>query len=200
MRPGSICRRDYVGPGVGWLMAGYTGLAGFLVLESVVRQRGTASSLEDSTDDQGTTRRILGAYAVAVVLPPILRPIRMLRLPRSAGPLGLAIEATGLGVRLWSMRTLEGSYSRTLGTTPEQQVITDGPYRLIRHPGYLGSILTWAGCTVASGSLPTVSAVTGLLAGAYRRRIAVEEKLLARDLPGYLDYSKGTKKLIPLLW
>src|SRR5664280_703037 len=117
MRPGSIRPRDYAGPGVGWLMAGYTGLAGFLVLEGVVRQQGSASSLEGSTDDQGTTRLILGAYAVAVVLPPILRPLRVGRLPRSAGPLGLAIEAAGLGVRLWSMRTLAGSYPRTLGTT-----------------------------------------------------------------------------------
>ena len=181
-------------------MAGYSGLAGFLVLESAVRQRGSASSLEDSTDDQGTTRLILGAYVVAAVLPPLLRPLRMRRLPRSAGPLGLAIEATGLGVRLWSMRTLRGSYSRTLGTTAAQHVINDGPYRLIRHPGYLGSILIWAGCTLTSGSLPTVSAVTGLLVGAYRRRITVEERLLVRDLPGYLDYSKRTKKLIALLW
>jgi len=181
-------------------MAGYAGLAGFLVLESVVRERGSASSLKDSTDDQGTTRLILGAYAVAAVLPPLLRPLRMPRLPRSAGPLGLAIEATGLGVRFWSMRTLRGSYSRTLKTTQEQHVINNGPYRLVRHPGYLGSILIWVGCTVASGSLPTVSAVTGMLVGAYRRRITVEERLLVRDLPGYLDYSKGTKKLIPMLW
>jgi protein-S-isoprenylcysteine O-methyltransferase Ste14 len=181
-------------------MAGYAGLVGFLVLEGVVRERGSASSLEDSPDDQRTRRLIVGAYAVAAGLAPILRPIRMPRLPRSAGPLGLAIEATGLGVRLWSMRTLRGSYSRTLRTTTEQHVITDGPYRLIRHPGYLGSILIWAGCTVASGSLPTVSAVTGLLVGAYRRRITVEERLLVRSLPGYLEYSERTKKLIPLLW
>jgi protein-S-isoprenylcysteine O-methyltransferase Ste14 len=124
----------------------------------------------------------------------------MQRLPRSAGPAGLAIEATGLGVRLWSMRTLRGSYSRTLRTRPEQQVIHDGPYRLIRHPGYLGSILTWTGCAVTSGSLPTVSAVTGLLLGAYRRRITIEERLLDRDLPGYLAYRERTKKLIPFLW
>jgi protein-S-isoprenylcysteine O-methyltransferase Ste14 len=98
------------------------------------------------------------------------------------------------------MRTLRGSYSRTLRTTAEQHVITEVPYRLIRHPGYLGSILIWAGCAVASGSLPTVFAVTGLLAGAYRRRITVEERLLVRDLPGYLEYSERTKKLILLLW
>jgi protein-S-isoprenylcysteine O-methyltransferase Ste14 len=152
----------------GWLQrAGW-----FLVLESAVGQRGSASSLEDSTDDQGTTRLILGAYVVATALPPLLRPLRMRRLPRSAGPLGLAIEATGLGVRLCSMRTLRGSYSRTLGTTAEQTVINDGSCRLIRHPGYLGSMLIWAGCTLTSGSLPTVFAVTGLLVGAYRRRIS----------------------------
>jgi protein-S-isoprenylcysteine O-methyltransferase Ste14 len=182
------------------LVAGYAGLTGFLVLEGVVREQGSASSLEDSTDDQGTTRLILGAYALAAVLPLLLRPLGLRRLPRSAGPLGLAIEAMGLGVRLWSMRTLRGSYSRTLGTTEEQQVIDKGPYRLIRHPGYLGSLLTWAGCSVASGNLPTVTIVTGLLVGAYRRRITVEEQLLGRDLPGYLDYSNRTKKVIPFVW
>lgn len=46
------------GPALGWLVAGYTGLAGFLVLKGVVRERGGASSLEDSVDDQGTTRLI----------------------------------------------------------------------------------------------------------------------------------------------
>jgi protein-S-isoprenylcysteine O-methyltransferase Ste14 len=182
------------------LVAGYVGLTGFLVLEGVVRERGRASSLEDSTDDRGTTHLILSAFGLAAVLPLLLRPLRLRRLPRSAGPLGLAIEAMGLGVRLWSMRTLRDSYSRTLGTTEEQQVIDEGPYRLIRHPGYLGSLMTWAGCSVVSGSLPTVTIVTGLLAGAYRRRITVEEQLLNRDLPGYLDYSKRTKKLIPLVW
>jgi protein-S-isoprenylcysteine O-methyltransferase Ste14 len=200
MWAGRIPQGDHGGPPVGWLVAGYAGLTGFLVLEGVVRERGSASSLEDSTDDQGTTRLILSAYALAAVLPLLLRPLRLRRLPRSAGPVGLAIEAMGLGVRLWSMRTLRGSYSRTLGTTEEQQVIDEGPYRLIRHPGYLGSLLTWAGCSVASGSLPTVNIVTGLLAGAYRRRITVEEQLLGRDLPGYLDYSKRTKKVIPLVW
>jgi hypothetical protein len=108
------------------LVAGYAGLTGFLVLEGVVRERGSASSLEDSTDDQGTTRLILSAYGLAAVLPLLLRPLRLRRLPRSAGQLGLAIEAMGLGVRLWSMRTLRDSYSRTLGTTEEQQVIYEG--------------------------------------------------------------------------
>jgi protein-S-isoprenylcysteine O-methyltransferase Ste14 len=187
-------------PALAWLVAGYAGLAGFLVLEGVARERGSASGPDDSTDDQGTTRLILGAFGVAAALPLLLRRLRTGRLPRRAGPVGIAMEACGLGLRLWSMRTLQASYTRTLRTTDEQEVIDRGPYRIIRHPGYLGSLLTWTGCTVASGSVPTVTAVACLLAIAYHKRIAAEEELLRRDLPGYTAYAKATKRLIPSVW
>jgi protein-S-isoprenylcysteine O-methyltransferase Ste14 len=45
-----------------------------------------------------------------------------------------------------------------------------------------------------------VAVVTGLLGRAYRRRILAEEALLRRDLPGYADYSNGTKRLVPFIW
>jgi protein-S-isoprenylcysteine O-methyltransferase Ste14 len=98
------------------------------------------------------------------------------------------------------MRTLGASYSRTLRTEDEQPVVAEGPYRLIRHPGYLGSLLTWTGFGLTSGSLPAFAAVTGLLGRAYRHRIDAEEDLLRRDLPGYVEYCGRTKKLIPFLW
>lgn len=183
-----------------WLLIGYAGLVAFFALEGATRQPGSASSLKASDDDRGTTRMIAVAYGLAADLPLLLRPLRRGRLPRSAGPLGLAMEVSGLGLRLWSMRTLRTSYSRTLRTTEEQQVIDRGPYRFIRHPGYLGSLLTWIGCAVASGSAPTVGAVAGLLGTAYRRRIATEELLLCRDLPGYHEYTERTQRLVPLLW
>jgi protein-S-isoprenylcysteine O-methyltransferase Ste14 len=53
---------------------------------------------------------------------------------------------------------------------------------------------------LTSQSLPTVVSIAGLLAGAYRRRIAAEESLLIRNLPDYLDYSRRTKKLVPFVW
>ncbi len=52
--------------GVRWFVAGYAGLAGFLALEAVVREGGTASSLDKSDEDHATTRMILAAYAAAV--------------------------------------------------------------------------------------------------------------------------------------
>ena len=184
----------------GWFLAGYVGVAGFFLLEGLARRRGTAASLDASGDDQGTTRGLVTASVAAATLAPLLRRVPVRLLPRAAAPFGFALQAAGLGLRIWSMQTLGASYSRTLRTAEAQGVVDDGPYRLIRHPGYAGSLLTWTGFALTSGSLPVVAVVTGLLGRAYRRRIAAEEALLRRDLPGDVDYSRCTKRLVPLIW
>jgi protein-S-isoprenylcysteine O-methyltransferase Ste14 len=184
----------------GWFLAGYAGVTGFFIVEQVARQRGTAASLDASGDDQGTTRGIVAASVAAATLAPLLRRVPVPSLPRAAAPVGLGLQATGLALRIWSMRTLGASYSRTLRTHEAQGVVDDGPYRLVRHPGYAGSLLTWTGFALTSGSLYAVAVVTGLLGRAYRRRILAEEALLRRDLPGYADYSNGTKRLVPFIW
>jgi protein-S-isoprenylcysteine O-methyltransferase Ste14 len=184
----------------GWFLAGYAGVAGFFLVEGLARQRGTAASLDASRDDEGTTRGIVTAYVAAATLAPLLRHVPVLPLPRWAAPVGLALEAAGLALRIWAMRTLGASYSRTLRTDDAQRVVDDGPYRLIRHPGYAGSLLTWTGFALTSGTLPVVMVVTGLLGRAYRRRITAEEALLRRDLPGYVEYSRRTNRLVPFIW
>lgn len=182
------------------MLAGYVGVAAFVAIEGAVREPGDASSLDASAEDQGTTRMIVAAYVLAAVLPAVLRRMSRRRLPRVAGPVGVALEAGGLGMRTWSMQTLGSSYSRTLHTTAHQPIVDRGPYRFIRHPGYLGSLMTWLGFALTSSRTPVVVTVTGLLAGAYWRRISAEEELLRHELPGYSDYASRTKKLVPLVW
>ncbi len=183
-----------------WLLAGYAGVAGFFALEAVTRTPGKASSLAASSDDQGTTRMIVAAYALAAELPLALRRVPVPQLPLIAGPVGLALLASGLTLRAWSMRTLGASYTRTLRTQSEQRVVDTGPYRLVRHPGYAGSLLTWTGFALTSRSMPVVAVVGALLGRAYHQRIGAEEKLLQRDLPGYTAYSTRTKRLAPFVW
>jgi len=184
-----------------WLLAGYAGLTGFFALEGLLRQPGSASSLNAADEDRGTTRLIGGAYAAAVELPLLMCRLPVHPLPRAVAPVGLLVQAAGLALRAWSMRSLGRSYSRTLRTDEDGQALVDsGPYRLIRHPGYAGSLLTWIGFAVTSRSVPVVVLVPGLLGEAYRRRITAEEELLRRDLPGYAAYSERTKKLIPFVW
>jgi protein-S-isoprenylcysteine O-methyltransferase Ste14 len=183
-----------------WLVAGYAGLAGFLALEATTRTAGDASSLEASEDDAGTTRLILNAYGAALASPLVGVVVRTPRLPAWVRPAGVALEATGLVLRWWSMSTLKASYSRTLRTAQGDILIDVGPYAVVRHPGYLGSIMTWVGFALTSASGPSIAAATGLLGVAYRRRIAAEEELLVRDLPGYKEYTQRTSRLIPGIW
>jgi protein-S-isoprenylcysteine O-methyltransferase Ste14 len=183
-----------------WFLAGYTALAGFFALEAATRSQGPASSLDASTDDQGTTDAIVAAYVISGVAAPFLRSIPLPRLPGSVAPIGLVTELAGLGVRAWSMRTLGRAYSRTLRAEREQRVVEAGPYRYVRHPGYLGSNLIWLGFALTSRS-PLVVSVVGVVVGnAYRRRIQAEEALLRRELPGYSEYSDRTRRLIPFVW
>ena len=81
-----------------------------------------------------------------------------------------------------------------------QQVITTGPYHWVRHPGYVGWILYAVFSGIALGSwlsiLPTL-----LIASLIVRRTIIEDKMLARDLKGYVDYARQVRyRLIPGLW
>ncbi len=136
-------------------------------------------------------------YGLAAELPLVLRRLPAPQLPPMAGPAGLMVQAAGLALRAWSMRTLGASYSRTLRAGQEQHVVDTGPYRLVRHPGYAGSLLTWTGFALASRSTLVLALVAALLGGACHHRIIAEEQLLQRDLPGYIAYSQHTKKTHP---
>lgn len=183
-----------------WLLAGYGGLAGFFALEALTRKPGAASSLAASPDDRGTTRMIVTAYFVAAEAPLALGRVPLPQLPQLAGPVGMALQASGLALRTWSMRTLGTSYTRTLRTDDQQHVVDTGPYRFVRHPGYAGSLLTWAGFGLTSRSVSAVLLVAALLARAYRQRIVAEENLLERELPGYAEYIHRTKRIVPFVW
>ncbi|MFX1386048.1 MAG: methyltransferase family protein [Promethearchaeota archaeon] len=79
-------------------------------------------------------------------------------------------------------------------------VITTGPYRIVRHPMYLGFILFIVFYCLALGSLfsliPTTIGVVGLVI-----RTVLEDRKLHKELEGYKEYAqKTTKKLIPLIW
>jgi protein-S-isoprenylcysteine O-methyltransferase Ste14 len=60
--------------------------------------------------------------------------------------------------------------------------------------------MIWTGFALTSRSVPVVEVVGGLLGYAYHRRVGAEEALLRRDLPGYIEYSRRTKRMIPFVW
>ena len=149
-----------------WFVAGYAGVAGFLLLEALVRQRGSASDLDTSAGDDGTTRQVAAAFAAASLGAPLLRRLPVRPLPALCAPMGLVLLLLGLLLRVWSMQTLSDAYSRTLKVTERQITVDRGPYKHVRHPGYLGSLLVWAGFALDLGE-PDRLRVGGRAPGSY---------------------------------
>ena len=171
--------------------------AGFFVQESLVRE-GSARSVERSETDRGSTLLLVTTYGLALIGTPILNRLARSRLPRPVAAAGVGAMAAGLGLRYWAVRTLGGSYSRTLRTSPGQRVVESGPYAVIRHPGYAASLLVWIGFGLAQGSRLSALGIGLAMGAAYGYRIRAEEAMLGAALgEPYRRYSERTARLIP---
>jgi protein-S-isoprenylcysteine O-methyltransferase Ste14 len=87
-----------------------------------------------------------------------------------------------------------------LQTDRGQQVVSSGPYRWMRHPGYAGALLIYLGTPLfldsALAFLPIV-----LIFGLYVIRTALEDGFLQEELEGYRDYAKRVRyRLFPGIW
>ena len=81
-----------------------------------------------------------------------------------------------------------------------QQVVSSGPYAVVRHPMYAGALLMFLGVPLALGSWWGLVPVA-LLAATLVARLRDEEAYLARNLPGYDDYRRKLPwRLVPGLW
>jgi protein-S-isoprenylcysteine O-methyltransferase Ste14 len=122
-------------------------------------------------------------------------------LPREiAKPAGLVVFALGMVLFAWALAHLQSAFLGNVDPVTNQ-LITSGPYRWIRHPTYLATVIALSGLALALRS-PWGVAVTLILflpAAIYRARL--EERALARRFgPDWDDYAVRTSFLFPKLW
>ena len=121
-------------------------------------------------------------------------------LPASAWA-ATAVGLAGMGLRLWAVLTLRERYTRTLLTHGDHAIERGGPYRLVRHPGYLGSLLCLNGVAFTSGSAPVFAASLLATVGGYAYRIRAEDRMLVDALgEPYAQYRREVSALIPLIY
>lgn len=123
-------------------------------------------------------------------------------IPRD-GPLawaGLALFATGIALQAAAMWALRGFYTVRLGMQTEHRLVTSGPYRLVRHPGYLSYILSMTGIGLALSSLLGLGLVVLVMPFLLWRIQREEEMLVAEFGEQYRTYMQQTKRLIPLVY
>ena len=168
------------------------------LLIAVGRQRGVPSAYDRSQ------QMILALGIVALVGLVVVPPWEYAHLsgPVSRdGPLawiGLALFAAGIMLQAAAFRALRGLYTSRLGMQPGHRLVTDGPYRLVRHPGYLSNLLCLAGIGLALSSLVAIGA-TIFVVPLILRRIASEEAMLLAEFGAeYRAYQQQTtKRLLP---
>jgi len=137
----------------------------------------------------------LGATAILVVA---VLSLLFRRSLFAHAPLFLALQVAAAALMLWARLTF-GGRSFHAGADPTQGgIVTNGPYRLVRHPIY-GAILlfVWAG-VAAHGT--TLSVLTGIVAtAALAVRTVAEEELVFEVYPEYAEYARHTKRVIPFV-
>jgi protein-S-isoprenylcysteine O-methyltransferase Ste14 len=145
--------------------------------------------------------RIRAVIAVIVILLIRLRVFRGHGLntdPWRAGS-GLVLFAAGLGFAVWARVRIGRNWGSPMAQKDEPELVTSGPYHLVRHPIYSGILAAGVGTAVA---LSWTWLIPVVLVGVYFLYSAtVEERYLSEQFPDtYPAYKRTTKMLLPFIY
>jgi protein-S-isoprenylcysteine O-methyltransferase Ste14 len=114
---------------------------------------------------------------------------------------GLATFVLGLALTVWAYHTLGRFFSLEVQVQREHTVLSTGPYRLLRHPGYAGVLFGFIGLGLALQSWVSVLVLLLATTTALAYRARIEERFLVTELGDeYVQYMARTKRLIPYVW
>jgi protein-S-isoprenylcysteine O-methyltransferase Ste14 len=116
---------------------------------------------------------------------------------RMARPLGWALFGSSWVVCGWFVRTIEKSETPIRTDRPVPRLVTDGPFRYTRNPGYLGLALLYAGIAVLRNALWAILLLPGVVYVIQREVIRREERYLERTFgEEYLAYKRRVRRWV----
>jgi protein-S-isoprenylcysteine O-methyltransferase Ste14 len=163
-----------------------------------------AKSASTAVQSESSASRAVHVFLANVALVLAILPIRGLGRFVPVSPwvicLGVAVEACGLFLAIWSRRHLGRHWSGEITIKREHELVRSGPYRLLRHPIYTGILGMYVGTTIIMGTwLGVIGLAIVLLA--YWRKIRLEEtNLRAAFGAEYDSYRCQTWALMPWLF
>jgi protein-S-isoprenylcysteine O-methyltransferase Ste14 len=113
--------------------------------------------------------------------------------------IGLILFALGLGFAIWARLHIGRNWGTPMTQKVDPELVTSGPYHLVRHPIYSGILLAGVGTAIA---LAWLGLILVALVGAYFIYSAtVEERYMAEQFPdAYPAYKGSTKMLVPFIF
>jgi protein-S-isoprenylcysteine O-methyltransferase Ste14 len=188
------------------VLVAYALIIGFFLWERRSRQGAEAASFVRGTFDRGSTTLLAGVFTLgfALLLGALAlnaRGIGQMNVAPVVAWVGIVVMGLGIALRVWSSRVLGRYFTRTLRVAADQPIVSDGPYRVVRHPGYLGDILMWSGAAFAAVNWIVFVGLTLAAVLAYGYRIHVEEAMLQETLGApYRAYMIHTWRLLPFIY
>jgi len=161
-------------------------------------------SKEKVSEQRFLIRLLKPVFFAAFLVPGLDYRFGWSRSSLGAVPLWLTLLAQvlllgGLLFVFWVLK-VNSFAARTIQVEAGQRVISSGPYRMVRHPMYAGSVVMWLSMPLALGSYVAWPAFA-LLIPFYVFRLLNEEKVLRQELVGYSEYCLRTRyRLVPFVW
>jgi protein-S-isoprenylcysteine O-methyltransferase Ste14 len=114
--------------------------------------------------------------------------------------IGTSLEIAGVALAVWGRHQLGANWSSAASVKEGHELVTSGPYRLVRHPIYAGFLWAMLGAVLTQGGLLWVAGLAVLIP-VFAYRMSVEEKLMAGEFPSeYPQFQRRTKRVIPFIW
>ena len=146
----------------------------------------------------------LGPLALAVLLlwgPQPFEALRVRFVPSSLAIewAGVVLVAAGLIFTVWARVHLGTNWSGIVTVKEGHELVTSGPYALVRHPIYSGLVLAFAGSAIACGEWR--GALAGaIVAASLWRKLRLEERWMAERFgDAYERYRDRVRALVPYL-
>ena len=115
--------------------------------------------------------------------------------------IGMVLVVIGFTIRMYSILTLSQYFTYSVAKVENHKIISTGPYKFIRHPGYLGQCIIFMGISISISNWLSILLMMIPVTLGYLYRIKVEEKFMTDQFgDAYKDYQDRTKRIIPLLY
>lgn len=117
----------------------------------------------------------------------------------SSNPVSILIQLCSVGLMIWARLTFGARSFHLTANTTEGELVTNGPYRWLRHPIYASIIYFSFASVISHPFFDTITVFILIICGLFLR-IILEEKSLLLTYDSYMEYSKNTKRIVPFVF
>jgi len=174
------------------------------ILASIFQPSYNPFTITASPKDKGTGAQII--WSVYLTQLAAILEATYVRYPASVrwdltASLAVGTALLGLGLRTWAVVALGRLFTMHLDIQKGHSVVTRGPYRIVRHPSYLGAFIMYIATIVFLHAWFAAIIAALVLPFAFLRRIHYEERLLREELGAeYEAYCLKVKSFLPGIW